>query len=28
MREILYPQPEYDLQIYTSIPKDLDDVDF
>jgi tetratricopeptide (TPR) repeat protein len=28
MREILYPQPEYDLQIYTAIPKDLDDVEF
>ncbi len=28
MREILYPQPEYDLQIYSAIPKDLDDVDF
>ena len=28
MREILYPQPEYDLEIYAAIPRDLDDVDF
>jgi hypothetical protein len=28
MREILYPQPDYDLQIYSAIPKDLEDVDF
>ena len=28
MREILYPRPDYNLQIYSEIPKDLEDVIF
>jgi hypothetical protein len=27
-REVLYPQPDFDLQIYTNIPKDPDELEF